>query len=264
MPWHEDIIVDSNLCTVRIVDRSNGINRSKACTEALQKTINAAIDADIFPILHREHSELYPIIGADFPVLFERYAAPLFGVTSRGAHMIAYVTGRTGMRIWVPRRSKHLFTYPGKLDSSVAGGVKAEQSIFGCIVSEAEEEASLGAGYVRENARAAGVVTYSTRNQQYGLVHSTVIYVHDIELPEKMVLQPNDDEVSEFCLLSTDEVRAAIRREEFKPNSAMVMIDFLMRHGVITPETENDYAEIAMALRRKLPVAMKPQNSKSA
>ena len=88
-------------------------------------------------LLSKPLQEDYRIIG--YPgVRLRRSAAALFGIASRGAHMTAYVREPDGLYIWVSRRNRHLFTYPGMLDTTVAGGVKAEQSPLECIIQEAE------------------------------------------------------------------------------------------------------------------------------
>ena len=79
-----------------------------------------------------------------------------------------------------------------------------------------------------------------------------VQYVYDIELPEDVVPKPGDDEVEEFYLWSVDEVQAAMAKGEFKPNCALVVLDFLIRHGVLTPANEKDYIEIVSRLHRRL------------
>lgn len=61
-----------------------------------------------------------------------------------------------------------------------------------------------------------------------------------------MVPSPNDDEVSTFYLMSVKEVEKALLGEKFKPNSALVMIEFLMRHGLLHPDKDPGYGEIQM------------------
>lgn len=38
----------------------------------------------------------------------------------------------------------------------------------------------------------------------------------------------------------------------FKPNCALVMIDFLLRHSFVTPENEPSYLDIVRRLKRDL------------
>lgn len=152
-----------------------------------------------------------------------------------------------------------MFIHPNKLDTAVAGGIKAEHSPLECIIAEADEEASLPADFVRKNACATGTISYVTKNTKTGLIHPNVLDIFDIKLPSTMIPKPQDDEVSEFHLLSIEEVKESMLRQEFKPNCALVMIDFAVRQGIITPENEADYVEITTRLRRILPVPTKPQ-----
>lgn len=144
------------------------------------------------------------------------------------------------------------------LDTTVAGGVKAGVKPFETIVKEAQEEASLEARYIERNACARGVISHMSvtgrgfRGEQ-GLVVPDFIYVYDLELPSDTIPKPHDEEVKEFYLLTVREVQAALKTAEFKPDSAMVIIDFLIRHGVITAENEDQYVEICTRLRRRLP-----------
>ena len=84
------------------------------------------------------------------------------------------------------------------------------------------------------------------------MMQPEVQYVYDLELPEDTVPKPGDDEVEEFYLWSVEEVQEAMRKGEFKPNCALVVLDFLIRHGILTTESERDYIEIVSRLHRKL------------
>jgi len=54
--------------------------------------------------------------------------------------------------------------------------------------------------------------------------------------------------VSEFQLLPVEEIIELIRNSnEFKPNSNLVNLDFLIRHGLISPD-EPDYLELVSGL----------------
>jgi hypothetical protein len=85
-----------------------------------------------------------------------------------------------------------------------------------------------------------------------GLLQPEVEYTYEMELAEGEEPRPGDGEVAEFRLWGVEEVVAALRRGEFKPNSAVVVVDFLVRHGVVTPENERDYVEIVARLHRRL------------
>lgn len=244
---------------------------------AFQAVVDGAIalGTSVFPNL-TSHSEMVRIVGAreyqsktphhPEPIRLERFAASLFGLCSRGAHLTAYVRDAdqsvsAGLRIWVARRDANLHTYPGMLDTTVAGGVKAEDTPRKCIVDESDEEAALPLSYVEKNLVTAGVVTYVSRSEKTGQVRPTVLYVYDLELKEGMRPEPKDGEVEEFYLMTVEEVTKAMLGGEFKPNCCLVMLDFFVRHGIITSENERDYLDIVMGLRRKLPVPMTPHES---
>lgn len=259
IPWTSDFEIDHERKTARLLDPSESSDVSAYCNSVFQSVVDAIVAGGAaFPFVRGTHSEKFKVIGANYLVGIERFPAPLFGIGSRGAHMTGYVRTPQGLKIWVPRRSAHLFTYPGLLDTTVAGGVKADDSPLDCVVAEADEEASLPRDYVREHARAVGAVTYVQKNDAKGSVYPTVLYVFDIELPEDMVPEPMDDEVSEFTLMTVEDIFGAMLRREFKPNCVPVMLDFFVRHGIITSENSPEYLEIVTRLRRKLPVPTMP------
>jgi 8-oxo-dGTP pyrophosphatase MutT (NUDIX family) len=267
MPWTGDFRVDHEARTVHLDPKDTTTDLSTSCTVAFSKLIQRTIDQDTFRVIHGRHSEPYPIIGSNFPVSLERYAGNLFGIISRGAHLTAYTNTSSGMKIWVPRRSPNLFTYPNCLDTTVAGGVAAGEDPFECIIREAYEEASLPEELVRKEAKACGCVSYvgvkDVKNGgdsgETGLIAPDIVYVYDLELGEDVVCRQNDEEVKEFNLMSVEEVKETLSMEEFKTNSALVMIDFLLRHGVIKAEEEKNYAEIVARLHRRLPLPTAPE-----
>jgi 8-oxo-dGTP pyrophosphatase MutT (NUDIX family) len=265
MPWTSDFVVDHEAKTVRLSPPpQESRDLATSCTTAFSKLVQRIIDEDTFRVIHRTHSEPYPIMGANFPVSMERYASTLFGIISRGAHLTVYSKTASGMKIWVPRRSPNLFTYPNCLDTTVAGGVAFGEGPFECVVREADEEASLPEDLIRKQVIHCGCISYIGLNDrggggETGLIAPDIMYVYDLEIPEEVVCKQNDDEVKEFYLMTVDTVKEALARVEFKTNSALVMIDFFIRHGIITAENEKDYQEIIARLHRRLPLPTTPQ-----
>ncbi|KAJ3526357.1 hypothetical protein NM208_g11228 [Fusarium decemcellulare] len=257
MPWPADFTINQEDRTVTLSAPPAGTTLTEHANTAFQKAVDKAIDHDLFPILHQEHSEYFRVVGARSFVQIERFTAPLFGIATRGAHLTGYVRDSDGrIKIWVARRSRHLFSYPGLLDSTVAGGVKASDTPLACILAEATEEACLPTDLVSSSVQAAGAITLANINARSELFHSDIIYVYDLEMPGDVIPKPGDDEVDEFILMECDQVIRRMLAGEFKPNVCPVMIDFLLRHGVITEESESDYAEIQARLRRRIPVPM--------
>ncbi|KAI2617001.1 NUDIX domain-containing protein [Hypomontagnella submonticulosa] len=265
MPWTQDFEVsapDARPRTVQVLDFSNGQNTTEAVNAALLSVVQKAIDAGAFASLTRRRSgEDFRIPGARYPFIrLRRAAAGLFGIASLGAHMTMYTRTPEGeIKIWVPRRSAHLSTYPGKLDSTVAGGVRADESPYECILHEASEEASIPKSLVQQLAKPCGAITYIFTSdpgagQEHGIMAPVVLYVYDMEVDHTITPKPQDDEVQEFCLWDVQQIKEAMFRGEFKTNCASVMIDFFIRHGIITDDNEPDYLEIITRLHRPLPV----------
>jgi 8-oxo-dGTP pyrophosphatase MutT (NUDIX family) len=264
MPWTGDFVIDHEARTVRLSPTEDKGDLAASCTKAFSRLIQQAIDEDTFRVIHRSHSEPYPIVGANYPVSIERYASTLFGIISRGAHLTVYTKTASGMKIWVPRRSPKLFTYPNCLDTTVAGGVAFGEGPFECVVREADEEASLPEDLVRKQVVHCGCISYVGLNDrggggEAGLIAPDIMYVYDLEVPEHVICKQNDGEVKEFYLMSIDQVKEGLAKAEFKTNSALVMIDFFIRHGIITAENEQNYAEIIARLHRRLPLPTRPQ-----
>jgi 8-oxo-dGTP pyrophosphatase MutT (NUDIX family) len=190
----------------------------------------------------------------------ERSASALFGIVTYGVHMTAYVRSPEsshGMKIWIPRRAAGKQTYGGMLDNIVAGGMATGEGPLECLVREAEEEASLPSDLVEKSSTSHGTITYiyirtTEAMGEVGLIQPECQYVYDLELPAGMVPKPNDSEVQEFYLWNVEEVQEHMAKGEFKPNCALVMLDFFIRHGILTPENEKDYDEIKSRIHRDL------------
>ncbi|KAI0301350.1 NUDIX hydrolase domain-like protein [Russula brevipes] len=186
----------------------------------------------------------------------ERAAAKLLGVVTFGVHMTVYEQkGGAGadddvsaMRVWVPRRAATKPTYPGMLDNSVAGGVAGGTSVSDALVKEADEEAGLDPELVRKRARAVGSVSYFHQTEA-GWLQPEVQFVYDLRLePGEVWPAPMDGEVESFEFMFVDEIISHMHAGEFKPHCTPVLIDFLVRHGYLTPENEPRYLEINQRL----------------
>ncbi|EPQ50852.1 LOC733379 protein-like protein [Gloeophyllum trabeum ATCC 11539] len=188
----------------------------------------------------------------------ERSACALFGVVTYGVHMTVYEEDERGVRVWVPTRAKSKPTWPGFLDNSVAGGIPSGMGAFEALVKESMEEASIDADIVRAHATAVGAISYFFQTKD-GWLQPEIEFVYDLRVPaglgeqerERFRPKPLDGEVEAFELLPLDEVLTRMRAGLFKPNCALVIIDFLMRRGFITPDNEPDYMEILTRLHSR-------------
>ena len=178
-------------------------------------------------------------------LLMERAALPLFGIRAAGVHVNGFVRDNGSIKMWIGRRSLHKQTAPGKLDQMVAGGQSARYTIEETLIKEAAEEASLPVS-LAHRARPVGAITYATEME--GGLRRDVLYVFDLELPADFTPRPNDDEISEFYLWAIEQVIDTVRNsDEFKFNCALVIIDFLIRHGLIS-HAEPDYLALVKGL----------------
>lgn len=217
---------------------------------------------DAFPILRGWRDELWPVYGRNGELLFdiERAASGLFGVMRYGVHLTAFVrcpSASHGIKIWVPRRSPTKSTFPGMLDNTVAGGLMTGEDPFECVIREADEEASLPEHVVRKQAKHVGGVSYiyitETEAGEEGLIYPEVQWIYDLELPEDVVPQPKDGEVAEFSLCTVEQVQEGLAQGKWKPNCALVVLDFFIRHGILTRQNEPEYDQIARRIHRRLP-----------
>jgi 8-oxo-dGTP pyrophosphatase MutT (NUDIX family) len=121
------------------------------------------------------------------------------------------------------------------------------------IVRECTEEASLPSDFVKKRARCTGMLNYLNRSPSKWLLPG-IYYLYELRLPNDGTITPCtnavDGEVDAFRLIDVEEVMQRLLEGQFKPSSAMALIDFCIRRGIITPESEPLYLEICMALRK--------------
>jgi len=258
MEWSPKIRIDHSSQRVILPEDDD------EATLALRETLDKSRSSGRFAVLDGWRNELYPVTGRKSNITVERAGSALLGIVTYGVHMTAYTKGTDGIMIWVPRRSPTKSTYPSMLDNSVAGGITAGDEPFETLVREAAEEASLSEEIVRRGAKPCGTVSYfhvrdSRAGGETGLMQPEIQFVYDLELTEDTVLKPSDDEVQEFYLWSVEEVQKALTEEKFKPNCALVLLDFFVRHGILTVENEPDYTDVVAGLHRKLPFPSRPR-----
>jgi len=243
----------------------------EAASEALDRVVAALVEEGVIPRLHGERYPVTPSNRERALCTLDRAAAPHFGVRAFGQHLNGYVRHRGELLVWVARRARDKWKFPGRLDQMVAGGLPYELTLAENLVKECAEEASIPEALVLE-AHPVGVVTYC-QESVHGL-KPDVIYTYDLELPADFIPRAHDGEVESFELWPLQRLAETLRDgahdgevesfelwplqrlaetlrdgEAFKPNCALVAIDFLVRHGYIDPG-EPDYLAIVAGLRR--------------
>ncbi|XP_061543216.1 thiamin pyrophosphokinase 2 [Phycodurus eques] len=188
---------------------------------------------------------------SDPPVMWmERAATSLFGVKRYGVHINGYIVSNSGeVFMWLARRSPTKQTYPGLLDNMAAGGLAAGVSIKHTLVKECQEEACIPEA-LAEKAHPVSTVSYTYEDGEG--VFSESQFIFDLELPPAFKPRVGDGEVQEFYLLPIEKVKELLATEDFKPNCAMVVLDFLIRHSFIEPDREPFYQEFVSGLHQAL------------
>ncbi len=199
------------------------------------------------------HGELYPVTPGNQEqarCLIDRACAPFFGMRAFGQHLNGFVRTARGIEMWIGRRAASRRNYPGRLDHLVAGGLPYGLDFAENLRKECAEEAGMPAE-LADRAVPVGAVTYC-RDSEHGL-KPDVMYCYDLELPDDFVPRCTDGEVETFYRLPVAEVRDLVRDTgEFKLNCNLVIIDFLIRHGLIE-QSDPDYLAILRGLRVPLP-----------
>jgi 8-oxo-dGTP pyrophosphatase MutT (NUDIX family) len=225
-----------------------GIDRAPERSAALADVARALAAAGELTPWRDERYAVAPAFGAPPLFLLERAAARFFGIHTYAAHVNGLVAGTDDTALWFARRSPDKAIDAGLLDNLVGGGIAAGTDVLGTVIKEAWEEAGLPAPLARR-AIPTGVVDIC-REQFDGLQRET-IFVHDLWLPADFVPSAVDGEVVEHRRVPLP-AAAALIAEPTGPNvvtadASLVVLDCLMRHGAILPDTP-EYLPLA-ALR---------------
>jgi 8-oxo-dGTP pyrophosphatase MutT (NUDIX family) len=214
-------------------------------TGAVERVLMALRDDGLIGGWRNERFALAPEFGLPALLEVERAALGVFGARGYGVHLNGLVERKNGTHMWLARRALTKSAYPGRFDQMVAGGQPAGLCVIHNLVKECAEEAGVDALLAR-TARATGTVSYCQRTS-LGIQPGT-LFVFDLSLPDDWKPVARDGEVAEFVCLPLPQIRDLLESDApFKPNSALVALDCLIRHGNISPD-EAGYAELLDAL----------------
>lgn len=169
----------------------------------------------------------------DGPALsqIDRGAIPSFGVVAVGVHVNGLVHRADGPYLWIARRSADKLLDPSKLDHVTAGGVPAGLTPEETVVKEAAEEADIPPGLASQ-ARRVAAISYAMERPE-GL-RRDLLHCYDLDLPEDFSPRAADGEVAGFELWPLARVLQTVRdTDDFKFNVNLVLIDLLLRQGLI-------------------------------
>ncbi|KAH8919826.1 hypothetical protein BT69DRAFT_1223648 [Atractiella rhizophila] len=202
--------------------------------------------------------------GGEVAFKMERAACALFSFATFGVHLNGWTVDANGTKkLWVPRRTKTKQTWPGYLDNTVAGGITFGETPTAVMIRECAEEASLPPSFVRKYIKPAGLISYIYRTKS-GWIQPEQQFIYDLEWPSATsnthnsfkiptpTTNPADGEVESFELMDLGTVMQKMFDGEFKPNCALVVVDWLIRKGILSSEGDSKYAQVCRKLRGSL------------
>jgi len=218
-----------------------------AVSDAVDRVVEALVSDGVVSKWRNESFAVTPTWGD--PPLFklDRGAVPFLGVRAYGVHLNGWRRDAAGrVHLWIGRRAPDKKVDPGKLDNLVAGGIGYPHGIADTLVKEAGEEAGMDAA-LASRATAQGAIGY--RMEWKTGARDDALYIYDLETPADFTPHPHDGEIVDFALMDAAEVLERIdRTDDFKFNVNLVIIDFALRHGLIT-RSHPEYATLKAGLR---------------
>ncbi len=222
-----------------IVDRQSvcldpRIRGFKARSEAMEAVVHWLFRKGL---IARIREEIFPVASDwDSAPLFQmdRGAVVALGIAARKAQLNGYVARDNPAdveAIWLAQRSWMATTAPGKFDTLAVGGQAIGLSAKEAMIQEGWEEAGIPATLARKAQRVHRLhylmdVPDGTRWEQ--------LTVYDLALPEAFVPDNKDGEIIAFRRCDPGALVAELRdHDTIKYNSALVLLDFLLRHRIL-------------------------------
>ncbi|XP_052804255.1 uncharacterized protein LOC128234213 isoform X2 [Mya arenaria] len=237
--YSDDFIIDKERKSVCLHEK---YKTERERTDAFRRLLTDMREKEVFRSFKGWRNETYGIYYKrhEAPIFHvERSSCAVFGFTSYGVHINGYTYRDGKIMMWVGRRSPTKPTFPNMLDNMCAGGLASGLGVMECAIKECREEASVDDETLK-SLRPAGAVSYCYRDHR-GILPETE-YVFDLEVSPDFVPRSADGEMEQFYLHSLEEIQSLIINEEFKPNCAMVTVDFMIRRGLIAPDEEPNYS----------------------
>jgi 8-oxo-dGTP pyrophosphatase MutT (NUDIX family) len=232
---------------IDLADRLDDFDRRSTAIEEILPDLIAA------GFVKRRTGEFYPVTNrwGEVPRFkIDRGAIVAFGCAAYGVHMNGFVRTPGGLKMWVARRAATKPTYPGQLDNIVAGGQPIGLGPTENLIKECGEEAGIPPA-LAATAKPIGAMTYCLETPE-GL-RPDVAFLSDLELPADFVPVATDGEVEAFMLWPVAEAARVVDTSfDFKFNCNLVIIDFLIRHGLIGPD-HPDYVALVRGLHAPHP-----------
>jgi hypothetical protein len=205
-------------------------------TAALDEVSDALIGDGHAPKWRHEYFAISHEWGGEVLFELDRGVIPFFGTRSYGVHLNGWRSGADGVELWIGKRAMDKKIAPGQLDNIVAGGISSGYGARETLLKEAAEEADM-APELAEKARAVGAVRYRMELPQG--MRDDVLFLYDVEVPADWEPRNTDGEIEDFRVMAARDCLDLVHKapmDSFKFNVNLVLIDFAIRHGLLTPE----------------------------
>ncbi len=220
-----------------------------AVSRAVDEVVDALVAERRVPKWRNESFHVAPRWGAPPVFRLDRGAVPFFGTRAYGVHLNGYLRQGETLYLWVGRRSPGKQIAPNKLDNLVAGGIGNDYGVGDTLLKEGEEEAAIPRSLM-SRAISAGAISYRMETRLG--IRDDVLFVYDLEMPADFVPENRDGEIVHFELMPVSAVLERIRKtSDFKFNVNLVILDFALRHGLLSPD-DPEYLDVATGLHRPL------------
>uniref|UniRef100_A0A7S4K4A5 DUF4743 domain-containing protein n=1 Tax=Odontella aurita TaxID=265563 RepID=A0A7S4K4A5_9STRA len=254
-------------CGAEAITLDDDLSTNEERTRAMNIVTDDLIRNGIIKCRHGDRYGLYNE-GSNVRELLcmvDRNAASCFGATSVGVHLLCYRkccvrTDRQdsiqdcdagSVSLWMAQRSESKSSFPLKWDPTVAGGQPTDLSFVENLVKEANEEAGIDDSLARR-ATAVSCLSQMTSKPNGTCMKQSLYHCWDLEVDENFLPYARDGEVTKFELWDSDKLEDEVRQgNNLRPAMRLVVVDFLIRHGIIKPDDEQNYATIQAAMHRE-------------
>lgn len=153
---------------------------------------------------------------------------------------------------WAAVRSNFVDEGKGEYDVIVAGAIKINQSPEQAVLEEGAQECAL-TKYNMEFVKPVSKLNLVYQNR-HGYLSNEIFHVYDFDTKGRFMPQAVYPlEVSHFDYIPFDQLMTLIdNNERFKAQPAFMIVDFLIRHQLIT-QSHKDYNEIVKHLSNPYP-----------
>ncbi|MDO9402708.1 MAG: NUDIX domain-containing protein [Polaromonas sp.] len=152
----------------------------------------------------------------------ERGAVRPLGVTTLAVHLVGQAPDG---RFWIQQRAFDKANDPGLWDTLMGGMVSAADTVDSALARETSEEAGLQVTDLRDLRRGGRVKTARPSSDGGAAYVMEYIDWYTCTVPDGLAPVNQDGEVAQFVLMDAADMLAAMKRDEFTTEAALILAD---------------------------------------